>query len=551
MATVVSLMQDLDQLLSSYGRIFSSEQRFYYPFTKKEIEILYDTVSLMDSLLRDSSGEHYNRELMNQILEKRIRDVAYKAGNYVDFWAVRSLSGLAPYRIEDDIMMIDDESFLDSLDTFTEGRGTLFEPKLDKITIAESTNLTEITQEIGCINEELKKIHDDRKVHGLEDAASTGKLHSPCRGLPEKNLHHGLIQVPHDYHHDLRRLSFHSSIHKYINKASFPYARSVMCFEKLSFSDPRSHLSMAFKLLKVLDIMNIRLGMLPNEIKELTQLKFLALTIEYSSKVMFLFTFLSLQTLIVDCEWDGRLPTTFWNMLELRHFHLKRSCLSFSPTYSTSVGFLSPSTPILDQFYAGRHPLRVQNNLQSLSTIRPSNCSKRVFLSMPHLKKLGVYETEEDYRFRGWFRELIHLQKLEKLKYVFSNPFVSPTMKPDRFPSWDSFPPKLMKLTLSGTSLPWEDMSKLGMLPKLEVLKLRNYAFAGEVCKSREGGFPCLKFLLIGSTNLETWEADGNPFPNLQHLVLRHCRSLKEIPYGIGEAPFWRRSNYIVARILL
>lgn len=52
-----------------------------------------------------------------------------------------------------------------------------------------------------------------------------------------------------------------------------------------------------------------------------------------------------------------------------------------------------------------------------------------------------------------------------------------------------------------------------------------------------EGGFCCLKYLLIGSTNLETWEANGTHFPKLEHLVLRHCRYLKEIPNGIGEAP--------------
>ncbi|KAH6812991.1 hypothetical protein C2S51_022009 [Perilla frutescens var. frutescens] len=100
-----------------------------------------------------------------------------------------------------------------------------------------------------------------------------------------------------------------------------------------------------------------------------------------------------------------------------------------------------------------------------------------------------------------------------------------------------SFPPKLVKLALSGTSLPWDDMSNLSMLPKLEVLKVRNYAFSGAVWKSEMGGFHCLKFLLIGSTNLEKWETVGSHFPNLEHLVLRHCRFLKEIPYSIGEAP--------------
>lgn len=325
------------------------------------------------------------------------------------------------------------------------------------------------------------------------------------------------------HQHNTRRLSFHSSIHSL--KTSVPYTRSFMCFEKLSPSYPQRYFGMNVKLLKVLDLMSIHLAKIPPDIMRLTLLKFLGLTIKYLRDINSLFRFCCLQTIVLDCEWDGYLPREFWNMQELRHFHLKRSCLSNS---STSV--LEPVNAEL--------PLRVLNNLRSVSTVRPISCTEKNFLSMPHLKKLGIYETEEDYRFRGWFEKLVLLQELEALKYVFSNPFVSSALRPDRLPSWDTFPPKLVKLNMSGTSMPWEDMNMLSMLPKLEVLKLKNYAFSGSVWRSKEGGFRCLRFLLIGSTNLEIWEADGAHFPQLQNLVLRHCRYLKEIPYGISEAPF-------------
>lgn len=220
--------------------------------------------------------------------------------------------------------------------------------------------------------------------------------------------------------------------------------------------------------------------------------------------------------------------------MDLRHFHLKRSCQSYTSMYyklfRSPSGFMS--APVQDTL-----PLRVLKNLKSVSTIRPISCTERIFLSLPHLKSLEVYESEEDYQFRGWFKRLVLLPELEKLKYVFSNPFVSSVLRPDRLPPWQSFPPKLVKLTLSGTSLPWDDMSMISLLPNLEVLKLRNYAFSGAIWKSMTGGFRCLMFLLIGSTNLETCETDGTHFPNLQHLVLRHCTFLKEIPYSIGEAP--------------
>ncbi|KAL0335010.1 UNVERIFIED_CONTAM: putative late blight resistance proteinR1A-10 [Sesamum radiatum] len=233
-------------------------------------------------------------------------------------------------------------------------------------------------------------------------------------------------QVPRNYLHNLRRISFHSSFHEHINGTSLPYTCSVFCFEKLSFSDHRKHLRMDLKLLKVLDIMNIHLMEIPIEIQDLNLLKFLALTIQNFFHMKFICMFRCLQTLILDCDWDGHLTRKFWDMLELRHFHLKRSWRSNSRELALQ-----------------ELPCSVMINLQSLSAIRPLSCTRKVFLSMPNLKKLGIHQTEKDYQFRGWFEQLVHLQELETLKYAFSNPFVSSALKPDRVPSWGSFPQSL------------------------------------------------------------------------------------------------------------
>ncbi|KAL0364732.1 UNVERIFIED_CONTAM: hypothetical protein Sangu_0570800 [Sesamum angustifolium] len=37
--------------------------------------------------------------------------------------------------------------------------------------------------------------------------------------------------------------------------------------------------------------------------------------------------------------------------------------------------------------------------------------------------------------------------------------------------------------------------------------------------------------------NLEFWAADDICFPRLEHLVIRHCSHLNEIPPGIGDIP--------------
>ncbi|KAL0356979.1 UNVERIFIED_CONTAM: putative late blight resistance proteinR1A-10 [Sesamum calycinum] len=109
-------------------------------------------------------------------------------------------------------------------------------------------------------------------------------------------------QVPQNYLHNLRRISFHSSFREHINGTSLPYTCSVFCFEKLSFSDHRKHLRMDLKLLKVLDIMNIHLMEIPIEIQDLNLLKFLALTIQNFFHMKFICMFRCLQTLILDCD---------------------------------------------------------------------------------------------------------------------------------------------------------------------------------------------------------------------------------------------------------
>ncbi|KAL0390401.1 UNVERIFIED_CONTAM: putative disease resistance protein [Sesamum calycinum] len=94
---------------------------------------------------------------------------------------------------------------------------------------------------------------------------------------------------------------------------------------------------------------------------------------------------------------------------------------------------------------------------------------------------------------------------------------------------WDHFPANLKKLTLTGSFLPWEDMAKLAVLPKLEVLKLRSLAFEGHVWRAVEGGFFQLKLLLVENSDPMIWDADASHFPNLQQLVLRECHRLTEI----------------------
>lgn len=82
---VVSLMRDLELLLSSYDRLFSSNWECCYLW-KLEIENIYQNVSSIDSLLRNSSpsgSQTYDRLLTDQFSDAIVQ-IAREAGNYVD-----------------------------------------------------------------------------------------------------------------------------------------------------------------------------------------------------------------------------------------------------------------------------------------------------------------------------------------------------------------------------------------------------------------------------------------------------------------------------------
>ncbi|KAL0356361.1 UNVERIFIED_CONTAM: putative late blight resistance proteinR1A-10 [Sesamum radiatum] len=158
-------------------------------------------------------------------------------------------------------------------------------------------------------------------------------------------------------------------------------------------------------------------------------------------------------------------------------------------------------------------------------------CTEEVLRKFPNLKKLGVCyyaDSVEDWSAYD-LKNLFHLSKLENLKCAFTCP-PNETLLPNL-----SFPQSLKKLTVSGSKLSCKDMSIIGSLPHLEVLKLKRFAFMGEVWEPVEGEFCRLKFLLIEETNLVQWIAENAHFPCLEHLIVRECRDLEAIPSSIGD----------------
>ncbi|EYU21105.1 hypothetical protein ABFS82_12G038800 [Erythranthe guttata] len=318
---------------------------------------------------------------------------------------------------------------------------------------------------------------------------------------------------------------------KYLRRVSTSYSnlryrssivRTIMYFDQRSGSSIDS--SLKFRLLRVLDVDNSYIYSefvpLPNQLFELFHLRYLAL--DYPTKIPTTITNLkNLETLVIRPRktlsrrsyYITNLPLDIWRMPKLRHIFCFYIGQLPDPEGSATCGL---------------------ENLQTLSSLTNFVCVERIIKMIPNLKKLGLafctsdkpYEDIEHY----CLENLVYLHQLEKLKFVVESDFPSPVKL--HFPV---FPMKLRKLTLSGWRLPWKDMTIVGSLPNLQVLKLRESACVGDTWETIEGEFLELNFLMIEESDLRNWITESSHFPNLKWLVIRRCRYLREIPDGIGE----------------
>ncbi|KAL0460472.1 UNVERIFIED_CONTAM: hypothetical protein Slati_0674400 [Sesamum latifolium] len=218
----------------------------------------------------------------------------------------------------------------------------------------------------------------------------------------------------------------------------------------------------------------------------------------------------NLQTLYIKSDDDKSqiaLPSEIWMIPQLRHINISWAVL-------------------LDPMDAKDHTTTILENLQDLIVIQNFKCTKEVVERIPILKELQVnYPDDLDEWSDVQLHNLAHLHKLESF-----------SLDATIFPLKSiTFPTSLKKLVLEDCEIPWEDMTIIGSLPNLEVLKLHFDAFKGPEWNPVAGEFLRLKFLLIKSCDLVWWTAEDSHFPNLEVLSLRLMNDLKEIPSSIGD----------------
>ncbi|XP_057810603.1 putative late blight resistance protein homolog R1B-17 [Salvia miltiorrhiza] len=327
-----------------------------------------------------------------------------------------------------------------------------------------------------------------------------------------------------------RRLSIHSRVLNYISsRPNGPQVRSFLCFSSEETILPAEHISSipaAFKLLRVLDGRSINYTRFPTDLTQLVHLRYIVLSCNFKIVPAAVSSLWNIQTLVVEtASRTLEIKADIWKMIQLRHVKTNASTTLPRP--------LSKSRKSKDE-------VLMIGNLQTLSTISPESCTEDVFARAPNLKVLGIrgqlaklLENKNGSMLFDGLGKLSHLENLKLVNDVFPRPPSEGrlTSLPQRY----KFPTKLKKLTLSDTLLDWKEMSTLGMLENLEILKLKDNAFKGNWWKPDDGGFRSLKILHIGRTDLVTWHASAHHFPRLRNLFLKHCTHLESLPLGFAE----------------
>ncbi|KAL0404148.1 UNVERIFIED_CONTAM: hypothetical protein Sradi_2055600 [Sesamum radiatum] len=90
---------------------------------------------------------------------------------------------------------------------------------------------------------------------------------------------------------------------------------------------------------------------------------------------------------------------------------------------------------------------------------------------------------------------------------------------------------------IAAGEFPRKNMTAIGSLHNLEILKLRFCSLQDDEWELSEGEFYRLKILVLEGMNIVQWRAETDHFPSLEQLIVNHCRKLEEIPPGFGDTP--------------
>ncbi|KAL7153269.1 hypothetical protein ABFS83_04G155700 [Erythranthe nasuta] len=211
-------------------------------------------------------------------------------------------------------------------------------------------------------------------------------------------------------------------------------------------------------------------------------------------------------------------PSQIWEMRQLRHVDVWELHLPDPPSQSGDQQ--------QDDF--------VLQNLQTLKNVKNFVWSEEACKGIVNVRKLNIAYASEWKKSNNDY-QLYNVSQLHKLESLSCVSYC----KDERLRKL-TFPCSLKKLSLDGFIVRYQDLTVIGSLPCLEVLKLLDSSIKEDEWNPVEGEFLRLKFLLVLWSSLVYWNVESSHFPVLEKLVLLHMKELDGIPLEIGEIPTLR-----------
>ncbi|XP_047251347.1 putative late blight resistance protein homolog R1B-16 [Capsicum annuum] len=258
-------------------------------------------------------------------------------------------------------------------------------------------------------------VHDLLRDIGLREAQRENFFHFPELSDTADTLH------------CVRRLgNYRAASIEVPWKPLLPLSRTLL-LSGYPRSLPRSQLHgpLLNKLLRVLDILHIAFDFFPPQVLQLVHLRYVALAVHEPECPESISRLWNLQTFILATRESLNLPKTVWEMENLRHVCLGKGCFLPNPT-------------------SGFNGCKVLTNLQTITYMDPTSCTREVTENIPHLKKLairgrGEWDSSQPSSYDLY--SLFYLKQLEKLKRRYHNLL-----------SMDFCPSNLKKLVLNSKS---------------------------------------------------------------------------------------------------
>lgn len=272
----------------------------------------------------------------------------------------------------------------------------------------------------------------------------------------------------------------------------------------------------SFKLLRVLDLEHIDIGpRCPAELELLVQLAFLAIRGTFTLIPPWIAKLANLETFFVNPYSWLSFPSSLWDLKRLKNLYI--------------VGRYAEGILPLEYLDSSS----VLNELDRLSGVHiPSEVSIETLMrKFPNIRRLKYTMSLKNQEQGHCYKFVIpdYLSQLQSLSVSHQSGY----LRTSDF----CFPAHLRKLELSAFELSGINMSTIGELPNLEVLRMMYIKFEGDTWELNEREFSKLRILSLYSKGLVRWRSCDDQFLRLQKLLLRRCETLEEMPLCLDSIP--------------